>query len=110
MLVLRTFPEMVWRSVQNLVEIGQAVRASKRDTGTFIGTNCLCTYLPTDVSMSLFHAQTARPISTKFCTDLHTDAGKVLITSMTPPTPRVPQSPKPKQISGEKTFLYKKCI
>jgi len=26
MLVLRTFPELVWRSVQNLVEIGVAVR------------------------------------------------------------------------------------
>jgi len=27
MLVLRTFPELVWRSAQNLVEIGAAVRA-----------------------------------------------------------------------------------
>jgi len=27
MLVLRTFPELAGRSVQNLVEIGQAVRA-----------------------------------------------------------------------------------
>jgi len=26
-LVLRTFPELVWRSVQNLVEIGPAVQA-----------------------------------------------------------------------------------
>jgi len=28
-LVLRTFPELVWKSVQNLVEIGTAVRALK---------------------------------------------------------------------------------
>jgi len=34
-----------------------------------------CLYVP----MSLFHTQTARPISSKFCTDLHTDLGKVLI-------------------------------
>jgi len=26
-----------------------------------------------------------------------------------PPDPEVPQTPKPKQITGEKTFLYKKC-
>jgi len=40
MLVLRTFPELVGRSVQNLVEIGPAVRACKGDIGTnihFIG-------------------------------------------------------------------------
>jgi len=30
-LVLRTFPELVWRSVQILVEIGQAVRVLKRE-------------------------------------------------------------------------------
>jgi len=37
MLVLRTFPELVWRSVQNLVEIGLAVRARKGEqTVTFI--------------------------------------------------------------------------
>jgi len=34
MLVLRTFPELVGRSAQNLVEIGPAVRAWKRDIGT----------------------------------------------------------------------------
>jgi len=34
-LVSRTFPELVWRSVQNLVEIGLAVCAWKRDPGTF---------------------------------------------------------------------------
>jgi len=27
-----------------------------------------------------------------------------------PPDPGVPQTPKPKQITGEKTFLHKKCI
>jgi len=50
----------------------------------------------------------------KFCTDLHTYSGKVFDTRMTPPTrhpdPRVPQPLKPKQITGEKTLLYKKCI
>jgi len=53
-----------------------------------------CNYVP----MSLFHARTARPISTKFCTDLPTNPGMVLSTSMTPPTlpldPGVPQTPK----------------
>jgi len=34
-LVLRVFPELVGRSVQNLVEFGVAVQ--KRDTGTYIG-------------------------------------------------------------------------
>jgi len=33
--------------------------------------------------MSLFHMRTARPISTKFCTELQTDLGQVLNTSMT---------------------------
>jgi len=56
---------------------------------------CPCTYLP----VSLFYTQTAKPISTKFCTDLHTNSGKVPNTSLTPPTwtpdPGVPQNPKP---------------
>jgi len=69
-----------------------------------------CTYL----SASLFHLQTARPISTNFCTDLCNSLGKVLNTSLTLPTqpsdPGVPQIPKPKQITREKNFLYKKCI
>jgi len=34
MLALRTFPELVGRSVQNLVEIGLAVWARKGDIGT----------------------------------------------------------------------------
>jgi len=54
-----------------------------------------------------------RKPSTKFCTGLPDNSGKVLNTSMTPktwpPDPRVPQTPKPKQITGEKTLLYKKC-
>jgi len=58
--------------------------------------------------------RTAGPISTKFCTDLPTNSGKVLNTSMTlptqPPDPGVPQTPKPQQITGEKTLPYKKCI
>jgi len=53
-----------------------------------------CNHVP----MSLFHKRTARPISTKFCTDLPTNPGMVLSTSMTastrPPDPRVPQTPK----------------
>jgi len=57
---------------------------------------------------------TARQISTKFCTDFLINLGKVLKTSMTPPTqptdPGVTQAPKPKQITGEKTLPYKKCI
>jgi len=36
--VLRALPKSVWRSLQNLVEIGPTVRAWKRDTGTHIGT------------------------------------------------------------------------
>jgi len=63
--------------------------------------------------MSPFRAQTARPISTKFCTDLPTNSGKVLNASMTPPTqpldPRVPQTPKPKRVTGEKTLCNVKC-
>jgi len=63
--------------------------------------------------MSPFHARTAEPISTKFCTDLCTNSGKVLNTIMTPPTrpldPGVPQTPKPKQVTGEKTLCNVKC-
>jgi len=40
-LVLRTFPELVGMSVQNLVEIGTAVCTRKSDTGRCIGTNSL---------------------------------------------------------------------
>jgi len=47
------------------------------------------------VPMSFFHGL----ISTKFCADLHANPGKVLNTTMTPPTwspdPRVSQTPKP---------------
>jgi len=63
--------------------------------------------------MSPFHARTARPISTKFCTDIPTNSGKVLNTSMDPPIrpldPRVPQTPKPKCVTGEKTLSNVKC-
>jgi len=64
------------------------------------------------VPMSPFHAQAAWPIFTKFCTDLHTNSGKVLNTSMTPPTgplDPVPQTLKPKRVTGEKTFCNVKC-
>jgi len=57
-----------------------------------------------------YHARTARPISTKFYTDLPANSGKVLNTCMTPPTqpldPRVPQTPKPEwRETGEKTLF-----
>jgi len=59
--------------------------------------------------MSPFHAQAAGSIFTKFCTDLPANSGKVLNTLPTqPPDPGVPQT-QPKQITGEKTALYKKC-
>jgi len=58
--------------------------------------------------MSPFHART-----TKFCTDLPANSWKVLNTSMTPPTqpldPRVPQTLKPKWVTGEKTLCNLKC-
>jgi len=64
-------------------------------------------YLPTCVPLSGANRHT------KFCTDLHANSGKVLNTSITLPTqtpdPGIPQTPKPKQITGEKTLLYKKC-
>jgi len=60
-------------------------------------------YLP----VSLFHVQTAVPIYTKFCTDLHTNSSLTLPTQ--PPDPGVPQALEPKQITEEKTLLYKKC-
>jgi len=59
--------------------------------------------------MSPFHSQTAGPISTKFCTDLPTNLGKVLYTTMALPTRPPDPGPKPKQITGEKTLLKKKC-
>jgi len=70
----------------------------------------VCIYIyKRDCSMSLFHKRTAWPISTKFCTDLHTNSGKVLNTSLTLPTlhpdPGLLKTPKPKQITGEKTLL-----
>jgi len=50
----------------------------------------LCIYLCTIVPLSQANRQTNLP---KFCTDLHTNSGKVLNTSMTPPTkPLWPQS------------------
>jgi len=58
--------------------------------------------------MFLFPMQTARLISDKFCTDLSTNSWKVLNTTITPPTqppdPGVPQTPKPKQTTGEKKY------
>jgi len=64
--------------------------------------------------VSLFHLQTAGPISAKFCTDLHTNSWKVLNPSLTPPTlppdTGVPQTPKPIQITGEKNLCLTKKI
>jgi len=61
----------------------------------------VCTYV---IPLSPFHARTAGQISAKFCTDLTTNSGKVLNTSMTPPTlpldPGVPQILKPKWVTG----------
>jgi len=52
------------------------------------------------VPISLFRAWTARPISTKFSIDLHTDSGKVLNTSMTQPIyPLTPEYPKLQKLS-----------
>jgi len=60
-----------------------------------------------------FRVQTARPISANFCTDLHTNSGKVLTTSMIlpshPPNLGVPQTPKPKQVTGEKSLCNANC-
>jgi len=65
------------------------------------------------VHISLFQAQTTAPLSGIFCTDLHTNSGKVLNTSLTPLTwpldPGVPQTPKPKCVTGEKTLCNVKC-
>jgi len=70
-------------------------------------------FFPMYLPMSPFHILTAGPISTKFCTDLPTNWGKVLNTRMTtptrPPDPGVPQTPKPKWITGEKTLCSIKC-
>jgi len=50
--------------------------------------------------------QTARPISTKFCADLHTNARKVLNTSMTRPT----QTPDPKLQNQNRIAEKKLCF
>jgi len=65
----------------------------------------LCTYL------CPFHEGTARLISTKFCTDLPTNSGKVFNTSMTPQTRALDpgQTPKPKWVMVEKTLCNVKC-
>jgi len=58
--------------------------------------------------LNLFHVRTAGPVSIKFCTDFHTNSGKILNTSMTPPTQSPgPQTPKPIQITGEKLCFTK---
>jgi len=62
------------------------------------------TYVP----MSLFHARTAGPISTKLCTHLHTNLGKDLNTSMNlqtqPPDPKLQNLNR----SLEKNFALQK--
>jgi len=45
LVLLRTFPELVGRSVQNLEEIGLAVCAWKGDISRYIGTNSLFLYI-----------------------------------------------------------------
>jgi len=59
MIILRTFPELVGRSVQNLVVIGPQFGREK------VGTNSHF-YRRLFVPMSLFHARTAGPISPNF--------------------------------------------
>jgi len=65
-------------------------------------------FVPIYVPASLFHNRTARPISTKYCSNLPTNSRKVLNTSMTPPSqphdPRVPQALKPKTDHSRKKF------
>jgi len=93
-----------WKNLLIYVEyLLQVFFNYNQNKSIYILSDCLyvCTY------------QTAGPISTKFCTDLHTNSGKVLNTSMTTPTqpldPGVPQTPKPKWITGEKTLCNVKC-
>jgi len=74
-------------------------------------THCInCTYVPTYVPFSRPNRRT----------NLHqilhrppTNSGKVLNASMTPQTqpldPGVPQTPKPKWVTGEKTLCMVKC-
>jgi len=58
-------------------------------------------------------AQTAGPISTKFCTDLLTNSGKLLNTTMTPqPDPLTPGYPKLQNLSRsqEKKLCFTKNV
>jgi len=68
-----------------------------------------CLYL----CMYLFHKRTAQPISTKFCTDFHTNTGKVLNTSMTcQSNPLTPGYPKLQNLSRslEKKLCFWKNV
>jgi len=71
----------------------------------------VCTYLCTCVPLSLANCRTNLR---QICTDLHTNSGKVLKTSLTPPTqppdPGVPQTPKPKQNTREKLYFTKNAL
>jgi len=64
-----------------------------------------CLYQSTYVPLSQANCRTNPP---KFCTDLPTNSGKVPNTSMTP-LMQPPETPKPKQITWEKTFFYQTC-
>jgi len=93
----------IWRTVIGKMTLGEMLL----DESMFYFPKADCLYVP----MSLFCSQTARQTSTKFCTDLHTNSGKIPYTSMTlptrPPDPRVPQTSKLLPISGEKPLPYK---
>jgi len=71
----------------------------------------VCTYLCIYVPVSLFHVRTARPISTKFSRSLHTNSGKVLNTSMTPPN-KPPGTPNSKTLAENvrKTSVQRKMF
>jgi len=81
----------------------------------FIKRDWLCLHIQKRLYLTMFafHLRTAGPISTKLCTDLPTNLGKVLNTSMIPPTwpldSGIPKTPNPKWVTGEKTLCNVKC-
>jgi len=94
----------IWSNESTFINFSMYKSNKTREGAMFNVTSC----------MSLFHPRTAKPISAKFCTDLHTNSGKGLNTSMTlpiwPPDFRVPQTPNPKQVTGEKLCFSKNAL
>jgi len=67
-------------------------------------------YIKETVPMSPFHVRTDGPISTKFCTDLHTNLGKVLNTIMIPTSgPQGTPNSKTQMGQGRETWCNVKC-